>query len=145
MRLAIVFAALAMLFYASEIVVTDLKLGRISARVLTFLYATGVAVLAGISLILVPEKEGFKWPNKSELPFVGLMIAVSFIAATTHFYALHEKAGATIMCTYYGLLPVTAALLVAIFSQEHNLPSWRAVAAWIFGAIAVYLISTQKQ
>jgi drug/metabolite transporter (DMT)-like permease len=144
MQNALVYALLAMIFYASEIVVTDLKLGRLSPRLVTLLYATGVALLAGLSLILFPDKS-LEWPTRKEWWFVALMVVVSFIAATMHFFALHEKAGATTMCTYYCLLPVTAALLVYLFSGEHKVPSWRTIAAWVLGAVAVYLISTEKK
>jgi uncharacterized membrane protein len=138
-------AMVAMVFYAMEIVVADLALGRVSPRFLTLLYATGVAVCAGLSLITNPPKGGVVSPNRSEWLFVLLMIAVSFIAATAHFEALHAKAGATTMCTFYCLLPVMAALLVFFFTEEHRLPSKRMIAAWLLGAVAVYLVVTDKK
>lgn len=144
MRLALIYALVAMAFYAVEIVITDLQLGKIPARVVTLMYATGVAILAGTSLLIFPEKE-FVWPSRKEWGFVVLMVIVSFVAATTHFLALHNKAGSTTMGAYYSLLPVTAALLIYFFAKEQQLPSWRMVLAWVLGAIAIYLVSTEKK
>lgn len=140
MRQAIVFAVIAAVFYAGEIVITDLKLSRISPRLLTFMYATGVAILVGASLLLYPEKD-LSFPQGKEWGLVSLMVGVSFIAATAHFVALHEHTGAATMCTYYSLLPVIASGLIFIFSTR-EVPSGRIILAWLLGALAVYLIVT---
>ncbi len=141
MTKAMIFSLMAMLFYAVEIVTTDLKLSSMNPRLTTFFYATGVGMLSGISLLLFPIKET-DWPKGSSVwIFIGLMVAASFIAATAHFFALHEKSGAAVMTTYYALLPVTASALIFTFSS-HELPSLRMVLAWILATIAIYLVTT---
>lgn len=141
MTKAMMFSLMAMFFYAVEIVTTDLKLSEMNPRLTTFFYATGVGVLSGVSLLLFPI-EDTDWPKGSSVwMFVALMVGASFVAATAHFFALHEKSGAAVMTTYYALLPVTASVLVFTFSNQ-ELPSLRMVLAWILAAIAIYLVTT---
>jgi drug/metabolite transporter (DMT)-like permease len=130
---------LAMAFYGLEISVADWKLTRISPRLLTFCYALGVAVLAGIGLL-------FHWPETipcgKEWAFVGMMIVASFVAALAHFAALHEGAGAVSLTLVYCLLPVVASLFAAVFNGE--LPTVRLVLAWAAAAVALALISGNR-
>lgn len=144
MTKAMIFSLMAMFFYAVEIVTTDLKLSSMNPRLTTFFYATGVGILSGISLLLFPIKET-EWPKGSSMwIFITVMIGASFVAATTHFFALHEKSGAAVMTTYYALLPVTASVLIFTFSS-HELPSLRMVLAWLLGTIAIYLVATDMK
>lgn len=145
-RTAIALSFVAMLFYASEIVITDLKLGNVSPSVLTVLYSGGVALI-GIAWLIINSgrsKEPLIYPSGKEWIFVGLMIAVSFVAASTHFAALHKHTGAAVMCIFYSLLPVTASILIFIFSNREP-PSWKMIIAWVLAGIAVYLVASDKK
>lgn len=139
MKLATWFCILAMLFYALETSITDWKLTRVSPRVLTLCYALGVAICAAVSLIFTKDVQ---LPQGSQWGFVVLMIGASFIAASSHFAALHHDSGAVMLTMFYCLMPVSAALFTAIFKLE--VPNWRVVVAWLIAAIALYLISTAK-
>ena len=139
MKLAVWFGVLAMLFYALETSITDWKLTKISPRVLTLCYALGVAICAAISLIFTKD---VKLPQGSQWLYVVLMIGASFIAASSHFAALHHDSGAVMLTMFYCLMPVAATVFMAIF--KHELPSWRIVVSWIIAAVALYLVSTSK-
>lgn len=139
MKLATMFCLLAMLFYALETSITDWKLAKVSPRVLTLCYAIGVAICAAVSLIFAKD---VKVPEGSQWTFVVLMILASFVAASSHFAALNQDAGAVKLTMFYCLMPVAASLFMAVFKQE--LPSWRVVAAWFVAAFALYLVSSGK-
>lgn len=138
MKSVTLLCTLAMLFYALEIAVTDWKLSNISPRLLTLCYALGVAICAGISLCFGHEE--IRGPQGRQWLFVILMVFASFIAASTHFQALHEQSGAVRLTMFYCLLPVAASLYMAMFKGE--VPSIRTFAAWIAAALALYLISS---
>lgn len=142
MRDALYLSLIAMMFYAIEIVVTDLKLGNISPQLLTIFYSGGVCLVA-IVIMLTTSKEPLSYPQGKEWWFVILMIFASFVAASTHFAALHKHTGAAVMCIFYSLLPVTASLLVFIFSKREA-PSPKMIIAWILAGIAVYLVASEK-
>lgn len=132
---------MAMFFYAVETVTTDLNLSFLNPRLTTFFYATGVGLLSGISLLIFPIEEA-EWPKGLTVwLFIALIVSASFVGATAHFFALHEKSGAVTMSTYYSLLPVTASVLVFFFSTQ-ELPSLRMLAAWALGSIAIYLVAS---
>lgn len=142
MQHALLLSLVAMLFYATEIVVTDLKLSRVTPRLLTVLYSGGVLICALIHLLW--SRQEIKMPEGREWWFVLLMILASFIAASAHFAALNQRATATVMCTFYMLLPVAASLLVFLFARR-GLPSWKMMAAWILAAAAVYLVVSEQK
>lgn len=139
MRLATFFCVLAMVFYALETSIADWKLAKVSPRVLTLCYALGVAICAGISLLFTKEQT---IPHGSQWVYVILMVGVSFVAALSHFAALHHESGAVTLTMFYCLMPVAATLFMALFKQQ--LPSWRLVVAWGIAALALYLVSTGK-
>ncbi len=91
MRTAYLFCALAMLFYALEIALTDWKLSSISPRLLTLCFSLGVAICAAITLVIDHEKivmpQGWQWA------FILLMIAASYIAALAHFKTVRSLTG----------------------------------------------------
>lgn len=90
------------------------------------------------------SEEETRLPTGNEWWYVVLMVAASFIAASAHFYALNQRATAVVMCTFYALLPVTASLLVFVFSKR-ELPSWKVILAWVLAAVAVYLVASEKE
>lgn len=140
MKLAILFCILAMLFYALEIAVADWKLTSVSPRFLTLCYSLGVAICAAISLLVgnspIKTPQGYQWF------FVALLIGASFIAAVSHFEALHHESGAVMLTMFYCLMPVAASFYMACFKRE--VPNLRIVLAWIVAAVALYLVSTSK-
>lgn len=140
MKLATLFCVLAMLFYALETSITDWKLAKVSPRVLTLCYALGVAVCAGVNLLFTTKEQTI--PQGSQWIFVFLMIVASFVAASSHFAALHHDSGAVMLTMFYCLMPVAASLFMTLFKQE--LPGWRVVVAWVIAALALYLVSTGK-
>ena len=146
MKNALFFSLIAMVFYATEIVVTDLKLGKVSPKLLTILYSGGVmaCAIAYFLFSYFTSEEETRLPTGNEWWYVVLMVAASFIAASAHFYALNQRATAVVMCTFYALLPVTASLLVFVFSKR-ELPSWKVILAWVLAAVAVYLVASEKE
>ena len=131
------FCLLAMAFYALEIAITDWQLSRLEPKLVTFLYAAGVALFAGIRLAIgerTPLPTGRQWL------FVALMIVASFLAASAHFQALHERAGAVVLTLSYCLMPVAASVYMALFTGL--VPDFRTVAAWLLAAIALALLAT---
>ena len=139
MEKAMLFCALAMVFYGLEISVADWKLAKVSPRVLTFCFSLGVALLAGLSLIFA---KGQVLPKGSDWTVVVLMVLASFVAAVAHFAALNEGAGAVVLTMFYCLLPVVASLFAAVFKGEA--PSWRLVLAWFAAVIALVLVSGSR-
>lgn len=141
MRTASLFCALAMLFYALEIALTDWKLSNISPRFLTFCFSLGVAICAAVMLafdrgkIVMPQ--GYQWI------FILLMIASSFVAALAHFEALHRQSGAVMLAMFYCLMPVAASFYTALFKSA--LPNYRVMLAWLVAALALYLLTTGEK
>ena len=140
MKVAAIYCTLAMAFYALEIAVADWKLTSVSPRFLTLCYSLGVAICAAISLSFGGNE--IKLPQGSQWAFVLLMIIASFIAALSHFKALHEQSGAVMLAMFYCLMPVMASLYMALFKWE--LPNFRTAAAWLVAALALYLLSTSE-
>lgn len=142
--LVLLFCFLAMLCYSLEICVTDLKLTRINARVLTLLYSGGVFLfsVAGLALFKpTAGEEGSAWPRGAEWVFVLLMAGASWVAAQCHFSALYYQSGAVMLTMFYVLLPVMASVYAAIFKGEW--PTSRLVVAWVLAGVALYLVSTR--
>lgn len=139
MKWSLFFSMLAMTLYASEIVTTDLKLSKINPWSMTFLYGLGTALIALPFVLGSPDLVEMKtWPTKAaEWGFVILICVFAAGAAWAHFSALNHHSGAVILCTFYMLLPVVAAGLMAILG--HGLPTWRLVVAWILAGAALYL------
>jgi drug/metabolite transporter (DMT)-like permease len=138
MKSITLFCTVAMLFYALEIAVTDWKLSNISPRLLTLCYALGVAICSGISLCFGQEE--IRGPQGKQWIFVLLMVLASFVAASSHFQALHEQSGAVKLTMFYCLLPVAASIYVAMLKGE--LPNARIMVAWPIAALALYLVSS---
>ncbi len=133
-------ALIAMAFYALEISITDQKLSSISPRLLTLIYASGVALFSFLSLVVQPEQTGA--PSANQLGFISLMILASFIAASAHFEALHSGIGTAKLTLAYAFLPVAGALHSVVFRKE--IPSLGLVLAWCFAVAALYLVSVSK-
>ena len=146
MRSALFFSLVAMMFYATEIWITDIKLGNVSWRLLVVLYSGGVAVCGTLFLLaglLLFNMEPLVWPQDKEWRWVALMIGASVIAASGHFIALNLHAGAVTMCTFYCLLPVTASFLDYFFGRGEK-PSWMLLTAWVLAICAVLLVMVDK-
>jgi drug/metabolite transporter (DMT)-like permease len=137
MKSASIFCAIAMVFYALEISITDWKLTQVSPRLLTFCYSLGVATCAGVSLLFLKE---IRAPEGQQWLFIVAMVAASFVAAWAHFAALNLHAGAVQLTLFYSLMPVAASAFTAFFKGE--LPSLRMVLAWAAAALALYLMSS---
>ena len=131
---------LAMAFYSLEIALTDWKLSAFSPRLLTFLYSTGVAVFALVTLVLARETHSM--PDAKQSIFVFLMIFASFVAASAHFQALTTGTSAVTLSLTYAFMPVMASFFMAIF--KFQLPSLQLVSAWILSIAALYLVGTAK-
>lgn len=140
MNQALLCCAAAMLFYGLETAVADWKLRDVHPRVLTFLYAVGVAVFAGVYLLFADKP---RWPKGGEWGYVAFLIVASFIAAVAHFMAINLKAGAVTLTLFYSLLPVVAALFTAVVKGE--LPTLRTVLAWLLAAAALALVATGQK
>ncbi|MFA6039410.1 MAG: EamA family transporter [Candidatus Peribacteraceae bacterium] len=131
---------LAMVFYSLEIALTDWKLSSISPRLLTFLYSTGVAIFALLTLILARETHSM--PDTKQSVFVFLMIFSSFVAASAHFQALTTGTSAVTLSLTYAFMPVMASIFIAIF--KFQFPSLQLIFAWILSIAALYLVGTAK-
>ncbi len=138
---SLMFSIMAMAFYALEISLTDWKLTNLSPRFVTACYALGVATFSIVTLFI--SKETFIPPTGRQSIFLILMVMASFLAASTHFQALHMGAGALQLTLMYCLLPVMASIYIAIF--EWKFPSVQMVFAWILAGCALYLVATAQQ
>ncbi|MEQ1849144.1 MAG: EamA family transporter [Candidatus Peribacteraceae bacterium] len=130
-------AILAMAFYALEITITDLKLGHVPAQLLTFLYASGVAIFALVNML--SHKETLTMPNAATWGFVATMVFVSFVASSAHFQALHDGIGTAKLTIAYAFLPVVGAVYVALLKKE--MPSVNLILACVLAGISLYLVS----
>lgn len=137
---AMLLAFLAMVFYASEAVVTDAKLSHLNPRLLTFLYGLGIALFAGLSLVFAPVDRAL---IQREFPFVGMVIIASFLGALFHFSALNAQSGATALCSMYMLLPVAASIMKFLHSGQK--PDQNLVIAWVLGAAALLFVTFGQQ
>ncbi|MSR67882.1 hypothetical protein EXS65_03620 [Candidatus Peribacteria bacterium] len=132
---------IAMMFYALEIAITDMKLSALPPRLTTLYYSSGVAFFALISLLV--SREEITAPNSSVSVFVGLMILSSFIAANAHFESISQGIGTARLTLVYAFLPVAGALYSAMFKRE--LPSLNLIAACALAGLALYLVSTTQK
>jgi drug/metabolite transporter (DMT)-like permease len=130
-------AIVAMAFYAIEITIADLKLSHIPPQLMTFFYASGIAVISFISVI--SNRENFVRPDAVSVGFILLMIFVSFIAASAHYQSIYEGIGSARLSLAYACLPVTSLVLVTIIKKE--IPSFNLILACILAGIALYLVS----
>lgn len=140
MKSGMFMCVIAMLFYALEITITDLKLTSLPPKFITACYAVGMAIFSLTTLFFY--KTSIVTPDLKQSSFIFLMIVASFIAASSHFQALHQNVGTLTLTMAYSLMPVAAALFTAIF--EHKFPSLQIVVAWLLGGGALYLIGTAK-
>jgi drug/metabolite transporter (DMT)-like permease len=140
MNTAISYCLVAMAFYALEIAITDWQLSGLPPRLVTFLYAIGVATCAGVRLLF---EDRLVAPTGRQWIFVGLMVAASFLAATAHFEAIHRQAGAVVLTLAYCLMPVAASIYMALFAGR--LPTLRTAIAWVIAALALYVLATAPE
>ena len=73
------------------------------------------------------------------MDFYILMIIASFVAATAHFFAIHNNAGAIALTMFYSVMPVIASIFIFIFRGDT--PSPLMIVSWVFAAISLLFLS----
>lgn len=135
MKLANLLCIASMVFYTLELVIADLKLGNVTPRFLTFCYAFGISILMLPNIAL--SYKTLTLPSVSQWHWMSAMVLVSLLGALSHFAALHYKVGSVRLSLAYLLMPVVAAVIIAI--SKGQLPSVRLIVAWLFAILSLFL------
>lgn len=137
--------------YATEIVLTEKYLKGVSSVVLTMLLGATI-VIFGIPFALYtghtngvevhnPKADSvtssLKLPTMRQIGILILVSGFSFLADWAHFEALKRHASSAALATFYVLIPVICTAI------KGEWPSWKMIAAWILGGVALYLIGDE--
>ncbi len=133
--MALTFCFLAALLYATEIVITDKHLSRVSPVLLTGLFGLGIMLAAVPGIVSAYQNGSLQSPSGHQWTLIAAVAILSFFADWSHFSALERRAGSAVLATFYMLLPVICSLL------KFQLPSSNMILAWLLGGVALFLVS----
>lgn len=137
---AIISCALASVMYAAEIVIADRYLRHIAPSVMTFCLGLGVAICAlpfALYNVCCNKADVITMPTGREWILIAAMVIVSFAADWAHFVALKANAGATILATFYLMIPVICTMM------KGEVPPARMLCAWALLGVALFLVKEE--
>lgn len=130
----------AVTFYASQNVIIERKLAKISPVANIVFFYIGVLALAG-TLVVFRKQWGLNltMPQNSHVWMLILCGVMLFIADYFLFSAYHSGGSLATVTIVGALFPAIASIIQAV--SGGGLPTVRELIAWIFAVIAVVLLS----
>jgi len=136
---AVFFALAATIVYSLDTVLADNKLSKVTPLAITLIMGITMVIFSAAGLWITQMELPFKgaekieWPTVNQWGWTALIVILAFAGDVFHFYSLHYKIGAVVLCTSYALQPVIATAFRGEF------PSMRLMIAWTLAAAALLL------
>jgi drug/metabolite transporter (DMT)-like permease len=134
----VIYACIAVLFYALGNVITEQKLKPFTQfGTMAYCYIPMIVMTLGALAIMKVQSRPVTFPSGNALYFAGLIALVFFIADTFFFSAYTNNADAFTVSSIVLMFPAAASLMKYLWTQQ--LPNRYHIAAYFIAVVAVAL------